>query len=240
MKKSAAARPSQCAARKVFQDVFAPRSGAGSMPWSLRIALIVLRATSWPTPFSPPRIRVYPPGWVLGRHAHDERRDLWLGARATKPSRLRAVVLLGDKAAIPPQDGVRRDDAGDGCKTAPAEDFAFHRQAAALVVGETQTSGSVRRAEHPILLEQIVMTACCCRLTQPENSRTKNARGGGNGSMAEACPRRCAGSRTMSIRPDFRGHIAPVWLRRAANYRLMRHRRSFRTGRHPILELGQL
>jgi hypothetical protein len=47
VKKSAAARPSQCIVRKVFHEVFAPRSGAGSMPWSLRIALIVLRPTSW-------------------------------------------------------------------------------------------------------------------------------------------------------------------------------------------------
>src|SRR6516164_10546570 len=152
VKKSAAAMPSQCAARKVFHDVFAPRSGAGSMPWSLRIALIVLRATSWPTPFSPPRIRVYPQvgSSVAMRTTSAAISGLVLGR--PKPSRLRAVVFLGDKAAIPPQDGVRCHDAGDGCKTAPAEDFAFHRQAAALVVGETQTSGSVRSAEHPILL----------------------------------------------------------------------------------------
>ena len=119
-------------------------------------------------PAADPRV---PPGWVLGRHAHDERRDIWLGARATKPSRLRAVVFLGDKAAIPPQDGVRRDDAGDGCKTAPAEDFAFHRQAAALVVGETQTSGSVRRAEHPILLEQIVNDRLLLSVDPPEEQQ---------------------------------------------------------------------
>jgi hypothetical protein len=42
LKKSAAARPSPCAARNVFQGVFVPSSGTGSMPWSLRIALIVL------------------------------------------------------------------------------------------------------------------------------------------------------------------------------------------------------
>src|SRR6516164_11453203 len=32
-------------------------------------------------PAADPRVA---PGWVLGRHAHDERRDIWLGARATK------------------------------------------------------------------------------------------------------------------------------------------------------------
>ena len=55
---SAAARPSQCAARNVFHGVCVPRSGAGAMPRSLRIALIVFRATSWPRLFSPPRMRV--------------------------------------------------------------------------------------------------------------------------------------------------------------------------------------
>ena len=58
MNESAAARPSQCAARNVFHGVCVPRSGAGAMPWSLRIALIVFRATSWPRLFSPPRMRV--------------------------------------------------------------------------------------------------------------------------------------------------------------------------------------
>jgi hypothetical protein len=46
VKKSAAASASQWAARNVFHGVFVPRSGAGSMPWFLRIALIVFRATS--------------------------------------------------------------------------------------------------------------------------------------------------------------------------------------------------
>src|SRR6516162_3743477 len=156
VKKSAAARPSQCAARKVFQDIFAPRSGAGSMPWSLRIALIVLRATSGPTCFSPPRIRVYPQVRVLGRHAHDECGDVRLSARATGAAALRAVIFLGHEPAIPPQDGVGCDDAGDGRQGAPAEDFALDGQAAPLVVGEAQASGWLRRPEAPVLLEQIV------------------------------------------------------------------------------------
>ena len=31
------------------------------------------------------------------------------------------------------------------------------------------------------------MTACCCRLTQPETSRSRKASGRGSESMAEAC-----------------------------------------------------
>ena len=40
------------------------------------------------------------------------------------------------------------------------------------------------------------MTACCGRLTQPEKSRQKKAKGGGNGSMARACPRGWPNSRS--------------------------------------------
>jgi len=104
-------------------------------------------------PTADPRV---PPGRILGRHAHDERGDVRLRARATGASRLRAVVFRGHEPAIPPQDGVRRDDAGDGRQTAPAEDFAFHGQAAALVVGEAQASGWLRGPEDPVLLEQVV------------------------------------------------------------------------------------
>jgi len=70
--------------------------------------------------------------------------------------RLRAVVFLGHEPTIPPQDRVRCDDAGDGRQVAPAEDFPFHGQAASLVVGEAQLSGSLRRAEDSILFEQVV------------------------------------------------------------------------------------
>ena len=41
-------------------------------------------------------------------------------------------------------------------EAASAENVAFHGQAAALVVGEAQPSGSVRGAEDPVLLEQVV------------------------------------------------------------------------------------
>ena len=41
-------------------------------------------------------------------------------------------------------------------QAASAENAAFHGQAASLVVGEAQPSGSVRGAEDPVLLEQVV------------------------------------------------------------------------------------
>src|SRR6266849_6526022 len=134
VKKSAAARPSQCAARNVFQGVFVPRSGAGSTPWSLR-SLIVLRATSWPETLQPAADACVAPGRVLGRHAYHERGDVRLGGRATGASRPGAVVLLGDEPPIPTGDGVGSHDSGDVREAASAEDLAFHGQTAPLVVG---------------------------------------------------------------------------------------------------------
>ena len=96
------------------------------------------------------------PGRVLGRHTDHERGDVRLGARATGASHLRAVVLLGDEPPIPMEDGVGGHDSGDVCEAAPAEDLAFHGQAAPLVIGEAKPSGTVRGAEDTVLLEQVV------------------------------------------------------------------------------------
>ncbi len=68
----------------------------------------------------------------------------------------RTVVFLGHEPPVPPQDRVGCHDSGHVRQAAPAENIAFHGQAAALVVGEAQPSGSVRGAEDPVLLEQVV------------------------------------------------------------------------------------
>ena len=73
------------------------------------------------------------------------------GRRWFEPS-----YFCGDEPPVPPQDGVGCHDASDVREAAPAEHLAFHGQAASLVVGEAQPSGSVRRAEDPVLLEQVV------------------------------------------------------------------------------------
>ena len=64
----------------------------------------------------------------------------------------RAVVLLGDQQAVPAQDRIGCHDAGDVGETPSAEGFAFHGEAASLVVGEANPLGTVRRAEDPVLL----------------------------------------------------------------------------------------
>ena len=116
---------------------------------------MVLRATSWPRLFSPPRMRVYP-SRVLVRHADHQRGDVRLGAGATGAALLRGGVFLGDEAAVPAEDRVRGDDARDVPEATPTEGLSLHRQAAPLVVSEPERAGTALRAQHAVLLEQVV------------------------------------------------------------------------------------
>ena len=104
----------------------------------------------------PPADARVAPGRILVRHAYHQRRDVWLGRRATGASRVGTVVFLGDEPPVPAQDRVGCHDPGHVRQAASAENDAFHGQAASLVVGEAQPSGSVRGAEDPVLLEQVV------------------------------------------------------------------------------------
>ena len=99
--------------------------------------------------------RVAPSG-VLVRHADHERGDVRLGAGATGASLLRAGVFLGDEAAVPAEDRVRGDDARDGPEATPTEGLSLHRQAAPLIVSEPEPAATALRAQHAVLLEQVV------------------------------------------------------------------------------------
>ena len=138
------------------------------------------------------------PGGILVRHAYHKRSDVWLGRRATGASLVGTVVFLGDELPVPPQDGVGCHDARDHCKAASAKDLAFHGQAASLVVGEARPSGSVRGAEDPVLLEQVVNDRLLLPANPAETSRRRKASGRGSESMGKrvAAGRfgsRCAG-----------------------------------------------
>jgi hypothetical protein len=76
--------------------------------------------------------------------------------KAAYPSHVGPVVFLGDEPPVPTQDRVGCHDPGHSRQAASAEKDAFHGQAAALVVGEAQPSGSVRGAQDPVLLEEVV------------------------------------------------------------------------------------
>jgi hypothetical protein len=104
-------------------------------------------------PAADPRIA---PRSVLRRHADRQRGEVRLGARATRASRLRAIVFLRHERPIPPRDRVWRHDADDARKPTAAEGVCFHGQAAALVVGEAKPSASVRCTQDAVLLEQVL------------------------------------------------------------------------------------
>ena len=91
-----------------------------------------------------------------------------LKGRPSTKAALAALVVRTDPAVVSEARGqeirwlqgapsfVRGDDAGDAHEPAPAEDLAFHGQAAALVVGEAESSGSLCRAKDPVFLKQVV------------------------------------------------------------------------------------
>ncbi len=73
------------------------------------------------------------------------------GRRAWEPSYFWATSLRYQRRIV---SGCH--DPGHLRQAASAENDTFHGQAAALVVGEAQSAGSVRGAEDPVLLEQVV------------------------------------------------------------------------------------
>jgi len=78
-------------------------------------------------------------------------------------------------------------------EAAPAEDLAFHRQPAALVVGEAQSSGSLRCAQHPVLLEQVVDDRLLLSVDPPGEQQAEEREGWRQrihrGSVPDALPR---------------------------------------------------
>jgi hypothetical protein len=82
-----------------------------------------------------------------------------------------------------------------------AEGFAFHSEAAPLVVGEANRWGPYAARRIRFFSRRQSMTACCCRLIQPEKSKRKKASGGGSGSMAASLTQvRLGSKRGLAVR----------------------------------------
>ena len=111
--RSAAARPSQCVCRNVFQGMRRLRSGAGSIPWSVQDPLhrgpSDLVAEVRERPADP----CVPPLGILDRHPDHERGHVTSRHRPASTAAGAAVVRLGDQSPVPAENRVRRDDAGD-------------------------------------------------------------------------------------------------------------------------------
>ena len=102
--------------------------------------------TSW-SPFSSPSMTTMAAGQLPSAGLPPARTAASIAALGSRTGAVIRRQLLGR---------VRGDDAGDRRQATPAEDFPFHGEAAALVVGEAQAPGSLRRPKDAILLEQVI------------------------------------------------------------------------------------
>jgi hypothetical protein len=97
-----------------------------------------------------------PPGRVLRRHPHDELFYVDSDSGTPGPAARRAIVLAGDQLAVPAQDRVRRDQAGELAQPATTDGPALDGQAPPLVIGEPQAPPVELLAEDAVLLAQEV------------------------------------------------------------------------------------
>ena len=156
MNRSAAARPSQCACRNVFQGVrWFPLGSRGDpvvvqdplhrVPGDV-VAEVGERAAD-------PRVA---PRRILIRHPYDEFGHRPGCHRPSPTPAGTAIVLLGDQPPVPAENRVRRDDACHLTQDPPAEFLASHRESTALGVGQAKRSRTKMLPEDAILLPEIV------------------------------------------------------------------------------------
>ena len=123
----------------------------------------VVRAISWLSFESAPRIRGVPPLGILDRHPDHERGHGTSRHRPASTAAGAAVVCLGDQSPVPAENRVRRDDAGDLHQDAPSELLAANGESTALGIGQAKRPRAQVLPEDPILLpeirDQIVLVA---------------------------------------------------------------------------------
>src|SRR2546427_11627414 len=95
------------------------------------------------------------PRGILGRHPHDERRDLLHEPGTALPPTL-PRPLLGDQPPVPAQDRVRCHDGRHLPKDSATESLALRRQAPALVITQSDTTPPQLLPEGAVLLHQVV------------------------------------------------------------------------------------
>jgi hypothetical protein len=94
--------------------------------------------------------RVAPTG-VLGGELEHELLDRLCRARPTRSAFGGAIVFGSDELAVPAQDGVRRQQAGDVSQHSSRKHPAASREATPLVVGELQPAALKLLAKDPVL-----------------------------------------------------------------------------------------
>ena len=99
-----------------------------------------------------------------------------------------AAYFWANEPAVPPEDGVRGDDARDVAETTPTEGLSLHRQAAPLVVSEPGPAATALRAQDAVLLEQVVDGRLLLAVDPAREQKQEEASGEGTASMSPQLP----------------------------------------------------
>lgn len=87
------------------------------------------------------------------------------------------VVLVGDQAAMPAEDGVGGDDGADLGEQPAAEGLATHRETPPLIVAEPQPPAAELLAEHPVRFAQILDRSLLAIAEPPGEDRGEELKG---------------------------------------------------------------
>ena len=141
---------------KVLHDMLLPRSGAGAIPCSARILLMVLRPSSCPRFLSAPRRRVYPHVGFSCATRTMSLTDVLRRRRSAWAPVLAAIVLGCDEVAVPAQ---KRSGCGNGRNLGQrlaAQSLGLDREPAPVVVREPETLAPKPGSERTVLLLLVV------------------------------------------------------------------------------------
>src|SRR5882672_9392532 len=94
------------------------------------------------------------PGWIVGRHAHDEPINVGQHVTATGPTRLEGP-LAGDQLPMPAKQRVRRDKGCNLPQGPPAEAMSSSGQSPPVVIGQSQASATEVAAKQAVLFPQV-------------------------------------------------------------------------------------
>src|SRR5450631_3128747 len=126
------------------------RSGAGSIPCSLRMLAIVPGPSSCPRLAIAPWIRVVPPRSILKRHAQNEIDDRLHDERPTGASTMAVVPFTCDHFSVPSQEGIRCDQGMKCVQGLTSKSVRFSGESTALGIGKANASPTQALREHAV------------------------------------------------------------------------------------------
>src|SRR5450631_1790172 len=131
------------------------RSGAGSIPCSLRMLAIVPGPSSCPRLAIAPWIRVVPPRSILKRHTQNEIDDRLHDARPTGASTMAVVPFTCDHFSVPSQEGIRCDQGLKFVQDLTSKNVRFSGESTALGIGEANASPTQALRGYAVLFLEI-------------------------------------------------------------------------------------